>query len=424
MQLGNANAGLQAIDNEEEQMFEYLMRYKQNFPERKFYQLIDKVYNRRNLVDAWEKVKANKGCAGIDKQSIHEFWIQKEQKFAEIERQLRNRSYTPMPMLRRNIPKGNGKLRPLGIPTVKDRIVQQATKNVIEQIFEAEFMDVSYGFRPNKNAHEAIEQIIKYLQEGFTWIIDADIKGFFDNVDHDILMKLISERISDGKVLNLIEGWLKSGVMTQGIVEETEQGTPQGGVISPLLANVYLSEMDKEITMIANVRLIRYADDFVIMCKTKWMTTQVMTRLKHILGKLKLSLSEEKTRVLDANKESFEFLGFVFRFDKRVVLLKPREKSLNKFKDSVRTITNKEKSINPKEMIGMLNRTIRGWGNYFKIMHGRNLFLELDIWIRMRCRMFIEKRKSRYSHIRIPNNVLKAEYKLASLITLKNPRSL
>lgn len=405
-------------------MFEYLMRYKQNFPTRKFYQLIDKVYDRGNLEEAWEKVKANKGCAGIDKQSISDFWVQKEQRFAELERQLRNGSYEPVPVLRRYIPKGNGKLRPLGIPTVKDRTVQQATKNVIEQIFEAKFIETSYGFRPNKNAHDAVTQIITNLKEGFTWIIDADIKAFFDNVDHNILMNLVAEEISDGKVLNLIEGWLKSGVMNQGVIETTEQGTPQGGVISPLLANIYLHEMDKEISAIINIRIVRYADDFVIMCKSRCMASQMMTKLEQILRKLKLCLSEEKTKVLDANEEAFEFLGFVFKCVKGNVFLKPREKSLNKFKASIKTATNKKIPIKSQEMIGRLNSIIRGWGNYFKIAHVKQLFRELDVWIRMRCRLFIEKKKSRYSHIRIPNHVLKTEYKLASLITLKNLRSL
>ena len=214
-------------------MFEYLKKFRENFPNRKFYQLIDKVYDIGNLEDAWNKVKANKGCAGIDKQSISDFQPQRDLQFKELQRAIKKGTYRATPVLRKYIPKSDGKLRPLGIPTVKDRVLQQATKNVIEPIFEMKFMDCSYGFRPDKNAHQAIDQIRNYLQQGFTWIIDADIKSFFDSVDHNLLMSFVAEETSDGKVLGLIEGWLKAGVMTEGNIEETNKGTPQGGVITP-----------------------------------------------------------------------------------------------------------------------------------------------------------------------------------------------
>src|SRR3989338_10088270 len=408
------------------EVFEYLMRYRQNFPNRKFFQILDKIYDKNNLYDAWQKVKSNKGCAGVDEQSIYDFWVQKDMRLAEIERDLRNGNYKSMPILRKYIPKDNGKYRPLGIPTIKDRIVQQATKNVLEPIFECKFKDCSYGFRPNKSAHQAISLIVEYLKQGYTWIIDADIKTFFDKVDHSILMKLVCEEISDGKVLNLIEGWLKAEVMTEDRVETTKEGTPKVGVNSKLLANIYMHEMDKEITATANVQLVRYADDFVIMCKTKWSAEQAMAQVKDILDKLKLNLNEEKTRLIDVKKTTFEFLGFVFSFNSKNsrIYLKPREKSLKKFKDKIKAATGKKIPIEPKEMVGRLNSIIRGWGNYFKIGQVKVVFRELDIWIRMRCRMFIEKKKSRHSYWRIPNHVLKTEYKLASLITLLKPRSL
>jgi len=399
-------------------MFEYLKKFKQNFPERKFFQLIDKVYDQNNLVASFEKVKSNKGCAGVDKESIYDFELRKEMYFGEIERNLRNGSYTPSPVLRRYIPKDNGKQRHLGIPTVKDRVIQQAAKNVLEQIFEYKFKDCSYGFRPDRNAHQAINQIIAYLKEGYTWVIDADIKTFFDKVDHEILMKLVAKEISDGKVLNLIEGWLKTGVMNENKIEATTEGTPQGGVISPLLANIYLHELDEAIANIPSIRMVRYADDFVIMCKTKWMTKSVMEVLRNIMTQLKLELNEEKTKILDAKQETFEFLGFIFNLVNGTVFLKPKAKSLKKFKDKVKTVTNRRRPLKPEEMIGRLNSVIRGWGNYFKIGHVKEIYDSLDVWIRMRCRMFIEKKKSRYSHIRIPNHILKAEYKLASLRTL------
>ncbi len=408
----------------ENKMFEYLKRYKQNFPDRKFYQLIDKIYDENNLLEAWQKVKSNKGCAGADEQSIHDFWLQKDVYIAEIQRQLRNGSYKPSPVLRRYIPKDNGELRPLGIPTIKDRVVQQATKNVLEQIFEIKFKDCSFGFRPDKNAHQAINQIIKYLKQGYTWIIDADIKTFFDKVDHDLLIKFVAKEISDGKVLNLIEEWLKSGVMTDRKIEAIIEGTPQGGVISPLLANIYLHELDEEITSIESVKLVRYADDFVIMCKTEYMAEQAMIVLKKLMERLKLNLNEKKTKMADMKQEKLEFLGFVFSLSKGNVFFKPKKESLKKFKDKVKTITAKKLPLKPKEMIGRLNRVIRGWGNYFKIGHVKASYKELDVWIRMRCRLFIEKKKSRHSHHRLPNIVLKSEYKLASLITLTKSRSL
>jgi len=252
-------------------MFEYLKEFRENFPSRKFYQLIDKVYDPENLETAWLKVKANKGCAGVDKQSISAFWPQRKLHFQELQRAIKHGKYIPPPVLRKYIPKSDGTQRPLGIPTVKDRVLQQATNNVIEQVFEPLFMDCSYGFRPNKSAHQAITNIKEYLNQGFTWIIDADIKQFFDSVDHKLLMQFIAQEISDGKVLGLIESWLKTGVMEDGKLQETTVGTPQGGVISPLLANVYLHELDKEISTLVNVRLVRYADDFVILCNTKWM---------------------------------------------------------------------------------------------------------------------------------------------------------
>ena len=284
-------------------MFEYLKKFREKFPNRKFYQLIDKIYDINNLEDAWNKVKANKGCAGVDKQSISDFQPRRDLHFKELQRTIKKGTYRATPVLRKYIPKSDGKLRPLGIPTVKDRVLQQATKNVIEPVFEMKFMDCSYGFRPDKNAHQAIVQIRNYLQQGFTWIIDADIKSFFDSVDHNLLMSFVAGEISDGKVLGLIEGWLKAGVMTEGKIDETNKGTPQGGVISPLLANVYLHEMDKAITKWVNVRLVRYADDFVIMCKTGWMAKKAMERLKKLLGELKLQLSETKTQIVNSEEE-------------------------------------------------------------------------------------------------------------------------
>jgi group II intron reverse transcriptase/maturase len=405
-------------------MFEYLRKYREHFPNRKFFQLIDKIYEMRNLNDAWKKVKSNKGCAGIDKQSISDFQKQSEMHLKEIQRVVKNGMYEPMPTLRRLIPKGDNKFRPLGIPTVEDRILQQATKNVIEQIFEMKFLDCSYGYRPNKSAHQAVEQIKKYVQQGYTWVIDADVEKFFDSVDHKLLMSFVAEEISDGKVLSLIELWLKAGVMNDGEIKETTKGTPQGGVISPLLANIYLNEMDEQVTKIYGVRMVRYADDLVILCKTKEKAERTMKQVEEILTGLKLRLNKKKTKIVNMNQKNFGFLGFKFKRVGGKLIVTPGEEAIRKFKDSVRAATNRRQPVKPKEMIGRLNSVIRGWGNYFKIGNVKWLFRNLDKWIRTRVRTFIEKKKSRYAQIRIPNYVLKSGYKLASLKTLINPHSL
>lgn len=405
-------------------MCEYLRKYREHFPNRKFFQLIDKVYEMRNLNDAWKRVKSNKGCAGIDKQSIVDFQKQSEMHLKEIQRAVKNGMYEPMPTLRRFIPKGDNKFRPLGIPTVKDRILQQATKNVIEQIFEMKFLDCSYGYRPDRNAQQAVKQIKNYIDQGYIWIIDADVEKFFDSVDHKLLMRFVAEEISDGKVLSLIESWLKAGVMNKGKQEETSVGTPQGGVISPLLANIYLHEMDKQVANIDRIRLVRYADDFVILCKTKEEAERTRKQVKEILTGLKLRLNKTKTKIVNVNRESFEFLGFKLKRAWGKVFVTPKKKSIDKFKQAIRRVTWRKQPGKPYEMIGRLNSVIRGWGNYFKIGNVKTMFCRLDQWIRTRVRTFIEKKKSEYAKVRIPNYVLKSEYKLASLITLIKPHSL
>jgi len=405
-------------------MYEYLRKFREHFPERKFFQLIDKIYEMKNLEEAWRKVKSNRGCAGIDKQSISDFQKQSERYLKEIQRKVKNCTYEPMPTLRKLIPKGNNKVRPLGIPTVKDRILQQATKNVIEQIFEMKFLNCSYGYRPNKSAQQAVEQIKNYIDQGYIWVIDADVKKFFDSVDHELLMNFVAGEISDGKVLILIESWLKAGVMNNGKQEETPVGTPQGGVISPLLANIYLHEMDTQIANIDSIRLVRYADDFVVLCKTKEDAERTMKQIKEILTGLKLRLNKTKTKIVNVNQESFEFLGFKLKRAGGKVFVTPKRKAINKFKDTIRRATWRKQPIKLEEMIGRLNSIIRGWGNYFKIGNVKSIFKRLDGWIRTRVRTFIEKKKSNYANRRIPTYVLQSEYKLTSLMALIKPYSL
>ena len=405
-------------------MFEYLRKFREHFPGRKFFQLIDKIYDMDNLKESWKKVKSNKGCAGIDKQSIRDFQKHKEQYLREIQRSVKNGNYKAMPVLRKLIPKGDKQVRKLGIPSVKDRILQQATKNVIEQIFEMKFLECSFGYRPKRSAHQAIGQIKKYAQQGYTWVIDADVERFFDSVNHTLLMNFVADEISDGKVLNLIETWLKAGVMNEGKIEETREGTPQGGVVSPLLANIYLHEMDRQVSAMDDVRLVRYADDLVILCKTKEVAERTMKQVEAILVGLKLRLNKTKTKLVNANRESFELLGFKLKMGQGKLLITPRRVAIEKFKEAVRTLTRRRQPLTAKDMIGRLNNTIRGWGNYYKIGNVKKKFRTLDKWIRTRVRTFIEKKKSEYAKVRIPNYVLESEYKLASLITLIKPHSL
>ncbi|MFZ2253541.1 MAG: group II intron reverse transcriptase/maturase [Minisyncoccia bacterium] len=407
-----------------EHLFEFLRKFREHYPERKFYQLIDKIYDINNLGTAWEKVKSNRGCAGVDSQSVHDFQLQENRYISEIQRMLKNGVYKTMPVLRRFIPKTDGKLRPLGIPTVKDRVVQQATKNVMEPIFEMKFLGCSYGYRPNKSTHQAVREIRKYMQQGYTWVIDADVERFFDSVNHKLLMSLVAEEISDGKVLGLIESWLEAGVMNEGKTEETVVGTPQGGVVSPLLANIYLHEMDKQVNAIAGVRLVRYADDFVILCKTKDAAERMLRQVRDFLTGLKLRLNETKTKIVNVKKDGFEFLGFRLKMRNRRLLITPRQKSIGKFKESIRALTWRKQPIATEDMVDRLNLTIRGWGNYYRTGDVTILFKEMDKWIRAKVRTFMEKKKSRYASVRIPNHVLESEYKLTSLSTLITPHSL
>ena len=399
-------------------MFEYLKEYREHFPERKFFQLIDKIYEMKNLRNAWKKVKSNKGCAGIDKQSIHDLQKQSKIHLKEVQRAVKNGAYESMPTLRRLIPKGDNKYRPLGIPIVKDRILQQATKNVIETIFEMKFLDHSYGYRPDRNAQQAVKQIKNYIDQGYIWVIDADVEKFFDSVDHELLIGFVAEEISDGKVLHLIESWLKAGVMNNGKLEDTPVGTPQGSVISPLLANIYLHEMDWQINEINDVRLVRYADDFVVLCKTKEKAEQTMKQISDILMRLKLRLNSTKTKIVNVNMENFEFLGFKLKRRSGTLLITPKKKAIMKFKESIRRLTWRRQPITPIDMVRRLNWVIRGWGNYFRIGNVIRIFERLDCWIRTRVRTFIEKKKSGFARMRISNYVLKSKYKLSFLLNL------
>lgn len=371
----------------ETEMKKWNQQYHDKFKE---YALIHQVWNEKNLEKAWKKVRANKGSAGIDRITIEQFEENLPQNLAEIQRLLKEKRYVPDPVLRVQIPKDNGKMRKLGIPTVRDRVVQQAVKNVLEPIFEEIFLPQSHGYRPNTDAHAAVRKAEAYLERGYHWVVDADIKGFFDHVDHQILMDIVCEKVADGRVLSLIESFLKSGIMNEGVFEDSIEGTPQGGNLSPLLSNIYLNHFDRRMGDYGYL-LLRYADDIVIFCKYEWEAEDALKRAKEILeGELKLTLSPEKTKIVHARKKGVEFLGFHFNGRWR----RPRDKAKKKFKAEVKRRTRRQQPINLETVIRFLNPVIRGWGNYFKVGTVKKLFAELDGYIRGRLRSFKAKRRT------------------------------
>ncbi|CAG0965513.1 partial Group II intron-encoded protein LtrA, partial [Methanosarcinales archaeon] len=356
----------------------------------KAFALIHKVWDQKNLEKAWKSVKANRGSAGNDRITIEQFEQNLPQNLTEIKRLLKEKRYEPSPVLRVLIPKDNGKMRKLGIPTVRDRVVQQALKNVLEPIFEEIFLPQSHGYRPNTNAHAAVRKGEAYLERGYHWVVDADIEGFFDHVDHQILMDLVCEKIADGRVLSLIESFLKSGIMNEGIFEESNEGTPQGGNLSPLLSNIYLNHFDRRMGDCGYL-LLRYADDIVIFCKFESDAQDALKRAKEILeDELKLKLSPEKTKIINARKKGVEFLGFHFNGRWK----RPRDKARKRFREEIKRRTRRQQPKNLEMVIESINPVIRGWGNYFKGGTVKKSFEELDGYIRGRLRSFVAKRRT------------------------------
>jgi RNA-directed DNA polymerase len=348
---------------------------------RKWYSLYDKVYVPANLERAWERVRSNKGTGGVDRQSIAEFEREKEKHLRKIHRLLREKRYKPLSLRRVYIPKGNGERRPLGIPTIRDRVVQQALLNILEPIFEPTFHEQSYGFRANRSTHTAIEQVVKSLQEGKDWVLEIDIRKYFDAVN---------EEVSDGSVLRLIRLFLESGVMENGVRQATEEGTPHGGVISPLLANIYLNRFDWEMAKRGH-DTVRYADDAVVLCASREEAERALADVRKMLeGKLRLQLHPEKTRILYHGEGSFDLLGFLVHR----LYLWPRAKTLMRFKENVRFATRRQQGRNVQEVISLLNPLLRGFGNYYRRANVKGLFARLDEWIRMRVRCFMEKKRA------------------------------
>ena len=348
---------------------------------RKVHSLTGRI-NLTLMEDAFKAVKRNRGAAGVDKVSIDLYSRHVDINLEILMQKLKDRSFVPKPLKRVFIPKGKGKMRPLGIPTVQCRIAQEVVRQLISPIFEKKFHNNSYGFRPGRNCHNAVTKVQEYLSEGYRYVVDADIKGFFDNIPHKLIMKGVASEIADGNILQLIEGFLKSGVMEEGQLRPTTKGTPQGGVISPLLANIVLNPLDHEMER-AGYKFVRYADDFVILCKTKEQAEEALELSKRILeGQMQLELSTEKTKIVHI-KEGFDFLGFHFTSHGTTI----RDKSLEKFKDSVRKLTIRSRNLDA-EAVEKLNRLIRGTVNYFATPFTNTIkqFSKLDSWIRSRMR--------------------------------------
>lgn len=370
---------------------------------RQYYSLIDKVYEMNNLHEAWLSVKKNQGSGGVDGVSIGMYEKNVTTNLRELQRLLQQGRYKPDPVRRHYIEKENGKLRPLGIPTIRDRVCQQAVRQIMEPIFEQDFYYYSFGFRAGYSAHQAIQTIRRAKRGGYEYVVDLDIVSFFDEIPHEGLMEKVRERITDGKVLTLIRGWLTSGVMEDDQFHDTEIGSPQGGVISPLLANIYLNSFDwgmKE----KGFAVVRYADDAVILCKTRKEAEAAYREAKGILEEeLQLQMHPEKTKVVHFD-EGFRFLGFDHRKD---YLLVPEAK-VKKFKDKIRKVTRRQQGKNLGEMLKRLNEVVRGFGNYFGIGNVKTKFVQLDKWMRMRVRAFMRGKKSTVSNQLIPNKVLES----------------
>jgi RNA-directed DNA polymerase len=381
-------------------------------PKRKYYSIIDKVYNFKNLQEAWKRVKQNKGSAGIDGVTIEWFEVNLFQNLNEVQRLLKYNRYEPEPALRRYIPKSNGKKRPLGIPTIRDRIIQQAVRQIIEPIFDRLFYKHSYGFRKGHSQHQALDVIKRAKRAGYEYVVDLDIQSYFDTISHEILMRKVKKRIADGRILDLIEGWLKAGIMEDDQFHDTEKGSPQGGVISPLLANIYLDEFDWEMRK-AGFPVVRFADDAVIMCKSAKRSHEAHDFAKQILeDRLELTMHPEKTRVVHFD-EGFRFLGFDLWKD---YLILP-DKRLSKFRGDVRKLTRRHQGKSIEQVIKRLNQSLRGFGNYFGHGNVKGKFQRLDEWIRMRLRAFLRKKRSTVSNMMIPNRYF-TELGLVSMVAL------
>lgn len=402
--------------------------------DKKVHSLVDKVYKKGNLEEAWLRVKSNGGAGGVDGQTLVDFEAMLPEQLNRLHEELKNDTYQPLPVRRQLIPKAGqpGKFRPLGIPTIYDRVCQQAVLNRLEPIFEPVFDDASFGYRKGRSTKDALRKIWKELGAGAEWIVDADLKDFFGSVDQEKLLTLVAQRISDGRVLRLIERMLKAGVLSDGQRLPTEQGTPQGGIVSPLLSNILLTPFDREMRH-RGFRLTRYADDWVVTCHTRTEACRVLAEATKVLEALGVTLNVEKTRIVHVTT-GFEFLGYKIKRGRRPLKLAPgkirtgrrqgdlyaypKQKSIEHFKDQIRQRTRRKAPVSIRELIAELNPVIRGWGQYFCKAHIRKLFAQLDRWILRRIWSQRFQRWRCRGWKRLPERQLYGELGLVRLIYL------
>jgi group II intron reverse transcriptase/maturase len=394
---------------------------------RKAHSLIGQIHDPRNLARAWERVKKNKGAGGVDGVTVSRFNEKREYYLGLLHQKLKDGSYRPRPVRRVEIDKpGSTAKRALGIPTVMDRVCQQAVVQVLEPIFEPTFRDESFGFRPGRSTHMAMRRIWRQLKAGNTWVVDADIADFFGTLTHSTLVDLVAQRVADGKVLGLLRQFLEAGVLRDGQVEPTLTGVPQGGVASPLLSNVYLHVFDQKMAE-AGFALTRFADDWVITCTSRREAERALTSARAVLeGELGLRVHPDKTRIVHV-AQGFEFLGYKIKQGKGRLQYReggpdlyayPRDRTIERFKQRVRHITTRR---NPKKLDGLLdelNPVIRGWGNYFRRAHVRRLFHRLDGWVLRRIWSWRYKRWRCRGYRKLPGAKLYGKLGLVNLLQL------
>jgi group II intron reverse transcriptase/maturase len=402
---------------------------------RKVHSLVDKVYKMKNLELAWQKVRENRGAGGIDGVSIEMFEGNLAGNLGKLHEELKTDTYEPQPVRQKMMPKPGEpeKERELGIPRIYDRVCQQALTNRLQPIFEPVFDDANFGYRKGRSAKDALRKVWRELKEGREWIVDADLKDFFGSVDHEKLLLLVSQLVADGRVLGIIEGILKAGCYAEGETLPTEQGTPQGGVISPLLSNILLTPFDWEMRR-KGYRLTRYADDWVVTCTSRSEAQAALTAAKRILEKLGVTLHAEKTRIAHV-RQGFEFLGFKIKRGKPSSLklapekirsgvvpgslyAYPREKSVRHFREQIRRLTRRKAPLKTQELIAQINPVIRGWGNYYCKAHVRRLFNRLNTWIVHRIRSHKCKRWRNAGWKELPETRLYGKMGLVNLISL------